>query len=80
MAKHAYDRAKARHLTADTVPDGIERLERTCTLCGVTAITLMPKGEDAFREFRMADGSPWRGAGDPPCVARQAAELKEAES
>jgi cytochrome c5 len=75
---HQWDRDKERHISAHEAKDGIEKIERVCKLCGATKKTFMPKGEDAWAEWRLADGTRFPGAA--PCRdGGKRAELREAQ-
>jgi hypothetical protein len=81
MPSHKWDHDKARFIAAHESPDGNGRHERTCIVCQMTKITIIPPrglGGFPWHQWRTKDGDIWTGEATPPCLVAKPVEVRAA--
>jgi hypothetical protein len=67
--QHRWPIETEKRLHGSEFPDGNDRTERSCPLCGMARVTVHGAGDhSAWREWRTKDGSVWVGTATPPCL------------
>lgn len=70
--RHRWPPESERRLHGSQFPDGCDRTEKTCPLCGLVKVTVHAPHDFPWREWRTRDGKPWTGDATPPCLGTAA--------
>ncbi len=70
--RHSWNATDPKRIAACDCPDGNDRTEKTCPVCGLVKITVHPAQGFPWREWRTKDGKRWVGDATPPCVEAMA--------
>lgn len=75
--RHRWNNGTERRIPACESPDGNDRTEKTCSICGLVKITVHGPNNRHWPRFRMGDGLEGQVDGTPPCLGA-ASELEVA--
>jgi hypothetical protein len=70
---HDWKNAEQREVAAHESPDGCDRIEKTCPICKIVRITVMPPHGFPFHLWRHPDDrkrTEFPAEATPPCVER----------
>jgi len=65
--RHRWDHAHERRIPACDAPDGNDRTEKDCTLCGIVKITVHGADRTHWHKWRLSDGQEWPVDSTPAC-------------